>query len=80
MALLAQPVERRAPEHDPVLGRRLCERRLDVAGSHSQAVGYVSTKYMAITSSTADTAISPRRTLRTLNRCESAVQEEHRRE
>ena len=31
MALLAQPVERPAPEHDPVRGRRLRERRLDVS-------------------------------------------------
>ena len=34
VALLAQPVERRAPEHDPVLGRSLRESRLSVAGRH----------------------------------------------
>ena len=36
VALLAQPVERLAPEHDPVLGRRLRESRLSVAGRHQR--------------------------------------------
>ena len=38
VALFAQPVERGAAEDNPVLRRRVRERRLDVAGNHEAIV------------------------------------------
>ena len=60
VTLFAQPVERLAPEHDPVLCRRLGESRLDVAGNHDAIVSPAS-RWRSAASDDADTALPSQR-------------------